>query len=107
MRPSVLTLAFVLASMTPLASAEAPVGMAASMQRVISVGIRLSHTRSPMTPSWIGDYSTRWFRMQMTVPATSNSTPTCSEAEGNPMKLLSLQRVGACPTVKTPTRIGW
>ena len=107
MRPSVLTLAFVLASLTPLAAAEAPMGMADSMQRAVSIGIRMTHDRNPLTPSWIGDYSTRWLRMQMTTPATMGNTPTCAEAEGNPMKLLSLQRVGACPTVKTSTRIGW
>ena len=105
MRPAALTLAFALCSLTPLAVAEAPLGM--TMQKIINLHVGVKHVRTSGTPLWIGDYSKRWFQIQMTTIALPDTLPACAEAEGNATKLLSLQRVGACPTVKTHTRIGW
>ena len=109
MRPAVLTLAFALSSLTPLAAAEAPMDMTNSMQNVISITIRMKHERHADTPSWIGDYNNRWFRLQTTTDKSMVKsmieTPTCAEAEGNPLKLLGLQRSGACPVEKFSTRI--
>ena len=109
MRSAALTtLAFTLCSLAPMAIAEEPMmPLTFSIPHVVSVGVRIKHGRAAGTPTWIGEYSNRWFHMQMTMSVPTGGIPDCLEAEGNPMKLLSLQRVGACPTVKTSTRIGW
>jgi hypothetical protein len=103
MRTVALTLLTTIFSMAPVAIAQAPSDLPASFEKIISISIG-AQTRHPGTPSWIGDYNKRWFHFRTTVDIPTGDT-ICDTA--TPRERLSLQRVGACPTVKTPTRVGW
>ena len=97
-----ISLAFALFSAAPLASAETPMPTF-TLPKISSITVNIRHIRHPQTPSWIGEYKNEW----LTIDATISSTPSCREAEGNPLKLISLQRVGTCAVKKTSTRINW
>ncbi len=80
------------ASVTTKTSASAPMTSSAVIENTVG------------TPTWIGYRKAQTRVTTSAVAPVSSSIASCPEAEGDAMKLLSLQMVGACPAQKISTR---
>ncbi len=109
MKYSLPSLAIALSALIPTAFAGGE--MSASVTTKAAVNAATTVPSTPVqnvagTPTWIGNYRKTQTRATATatIAPVSSSIASCPEAEGDALKLLSLQMVGACPAQKISTR---
>jgi hypothetical protein len=109
MKYSLPSLAIALSALIPTAFAGGE--MSASVTTKAAVNAATTVPSTPVqnvagTPTWIGNYRKTQTRATATatIAPVSSFIASCPEAEGDALKLLSLQMVGACPAQKISTR---
>jgi hypothetical protein len=108
MKYSLPSLAIALSTLIPTAFAGGEISASVTTKAPVKAATVTSIVMENAigTPAWIGNYRKTQTRATATatVAPISSSIASCPEAEGDAMKLLSLQMVGACPAQKISTR---